>query len=84
MDKTICNKNVIFINCVNTKQYTIFDYIQAGVGLSIRNRYADWFFGNSSVSKCTINKKEYTNCVNGNINDCIKFMKLLKKCNYKI
>ena len=66
------------ICCKN--QYTFLDYIQAGIGLSISNRYADWFFRN----RCVIDKQKYKNCVDRDILECIKFMELLRKCNYKI
>lgn len=79
-----CDKNVIFINCFNVKKPTFLDFIKVGIGLSIRNRYADWFFGYNKISYCVIDKKTYNNCINGNIVDCIKFMNLLEKCNYKI
>lgn len=70
------------ICCKN--QYTFLDYIHAGLGLSISNRYADWFFRNRRISKCVINKQTYKNCVDGDIFECIQFMELLHKCNYKI
>ena len=79
-----CDKNKIYINYLNQKNYTFLDFIKVGFGLSIRNRYADWFFGNNNISFCVIDKKTYKNCINGNIMDCIKFMTSLEKCNYKI
>jgi hypothetical protein len=79
------NKNSIHTHAMFCKnRYTFFDYIQAGLGLSISNRYADWFFGRKYKSNCKINKKNYNNCLDGNIVECIQFMELLRKCNYTV
>jgi hypothetical protein len=77
-----CKTNSQKIFCKN--EYSFLNYIQAGIGLSISNRYADWFFGKKCISKCYINKQNYKNCLDGNIPQCIEFMELLQKCNYKI
>ena len=45
-----CDKNKIYINYLNQKNYTFLDFIKVGFGLSIRNRYDDWFFGNNNIS----------------------------------
>lgn len=81
-----CDKNSIYINNFNQKNYTFLDFIKVGFGLSIRNRYADWFFRYNNISYCVIDKKTYEKCTNGNGNimDCIKFMNSLEKCDYKI
>jgi hypothetical protein len=81
---TFNDKNKICIKLLDKKDYTFLDFIKVGFGLSIRNRYADWFFGHNNVSYCVIDKKNYINCLNGDMMDCIKFMSLLEKCDYKI
>jgi len=79
-----CEKNVIYFNYFILKEYSFIDYIKAGIGLPIYNRYAHWFFNNNLFLKCKINKKYYNKCINGEAIYCIKFMELLKKCNYTI
>ena len=83
-DIQICDKNVIYMNYFVKKEYSYIDYIKAGIGLPIYNRYAHWFFYNNAFIKCKINKKQYNKCIMGEVTHCINFMELLKKCNYKI
>ena len=76
-------KNIIICSkSTDIKNFTAIDYLCAGFGLSISNRLADWFFGNkkSIETQCIIDKKIFVNCMKDDMSQCIKFMKLLKKC----